>query len=170
MKLREYFLNLVDPKSRGVAEDFINGKIDAMFIEYTPKDVLEKGSRSFIEIFENDQNKASKIIEFNDSEKEMEYGDIYMIYEIVRKYGDRYEYEMLKKLDKDEYKDEQRMVMHRYVKHPENFSTIIRKKCQKIYESLSDSDKLLLEISGDYGEDLECNMKGDDYYEIIARR
>lgn len=155
MKLREYFLNLVDPKSRSVAEDFINGKIDAMFIEYTPKEVVKHGP-SFIEIFENDPNKASKIIEFNDSEKEMEYGDECKLYEIVRRYGDRYEYEELKKLDKDEYKDEQRMVMHRYVKHPENFSTIIRKKCQKIYESLSDSDKLLLEISGDYGEDLEC--------------
>ena len=39
-----------------------------------------------------------------------------------------------------------------YIRFPNVLTTIARKKCQKIYESLSDSDKLLLEISDDnYG-------------------
>lgn len=151
MKLREYFLNLVDPKSRSVAEDFINGKIDAMFIEYTPKEVVKHGP-SFIEIFENDPNKASKIIEFNDSEKEMEYGDINMIYEIVRKYGDRYEYEILKRNEADA--ELRWTLLQAYMMHLELLTTIVKKKCQKWYDELSDSDKLLLEIGEDYDEDL----------------
>lgn len=146
MKLREYFLNLVDPKSRSVAEDFINGKIDAMFIEYTPKEKVKYGP-SFIKIFENDSYKASKIIRFNDNEKSIEYGDDCTMYEIVRKYGDRYEYNMLKKADTCE--ELRNAIMRTYVKHPERCSTIMKKKCQKWYDELSDSDKLLLEI-GEY--------------------
>ena len=151
---RERFLSLVHPNSLSIAEDFIDGKIDAMFVEYTPKGSHWYGGpdRSCIEIFENDSDMPSKIIEFDDGEKNMIYGDAYKIYEIVRRYGDRHEYEELEKFIK--YKNVRKMLMHRYVKHPEDCSTIVRKKCQKIYESLSDSDKLLLEISDGYDEDL----------------
>ena len=154
MKLREYFLSLVHPNYLSIAEDFVNGKIDAMFIEYTPKGSYRHAGpdRSRIEIFENNPDKPSKIIEFDDGEKDMEYGAFYKIYEIIRRYGDRHEYEELEKFIK--YKNVRKMLMHRYVKHPEDCSTIVRKKCQKIYESLSDSDKLLLEISDGYDEDL----------------
>ena len=159
MTSREHFLSLVHPNSLSVAEDFIDGKIDAMFVEYTPKGSYPKGScmhlrpaRSCIEIFENDPNNPSKIIEFNDGEKHMKHSDAYKIYDAVLRYGDRVEYEELEKFIK--YKNVRKMLMHRYVKHPEDCSTIVRKKCQKIYESLSDSDKLLLEISDDYDEDL----------------
>ena len=146
MKLREYFLSLVHPNSLSIAEDFVNGKIDAMFIGYTAKGSYWYGGpdRSRIEIFENDPDKPSKIIEFNDGEKDMEYGDAYKIYEIVHRYGDRHEYEELEKLFK--YKNLRKMLMHTYMTRPEDCSVIMKKKCQKIYDSLSDSDKLLLEL------------------------
>ena len=147
---KERFISLVCPECRSIAEDFINDRIDALFVTYVPNNDGCYCSR--IEIFENDPDKPSKIIEFNDGEKDMEYGAFYKIYEIVRRYGDRHEYEELEKFIK--YKNARKMLMDRYVKHPEDCSTIVRKKCQKIYESLSDSDKLLLEISGDYDEDL----------------
>ena len=40
-----------------------------------------------------------------------------------------------------------------YVKYPDTLTTIAIKKCQNIYDSLSDSDKLLLEISYDNDDD-----------------
>ena len=151
MKLREYFLSLVHPNSLSIAEDFVNGKIDAMFIEYTPKGSYRHAGpdRSRIEIFENDPDTPSKIIKFNDSEH-MTIADKFMICGIVGRYGYRHVYEDLKRLDTDENLRNEIMTM--YMRFPNALTTIARKKCQKIYESLSDSDKLLLEISDDnYG-------------------
>ena len=37
-----------------------------------------------------------------------------------------------------------------YMERPEDCPVIMKKKCQKIYDSLSDSDKLLLELDLDY--------------------
>ena len=140
MTREEHFLSLVHPECRNIAEDFINDKIDAMFAEY---------GRCCIEIFENDPDTPSKIIEFNDSEH-ITLGDRLMIYDFVREYGERYVYENLKRLDTDENLRNEIMTM--YMRFPNALTTIARKKCQKIYESLSDSDKLLLEISDDnYG-------------------
>ena len=80
MESLERFLSLVHPDSRGVAEDFVNGKIDAMFLTYKPKAMAKFGytvlNRTCIEIFENNIETPSKIIEFNDDEKDMEYDDI----------------------------------------------------------------------------------------------
>ena len=102
-----------------------------------------------IEIFENDPDTPSKIIKFNDSEH-MTIADKFMICGIVGRYGYRHVYEDLKRLDTDENLRNEIMTM--YMRFPNALTTIARKKCQKIYESLSDSDKLLLEISDDnYG-------------------
>ena len=147
MESLERFLSLVHPDSRGVAEDFVNGKIDAIFVAYMPKAMAKFGytvSNTCIEIFENTTEKPSKIIEFNDSEKDMSHDDIGMICDAVYKYGDMYEYMLLKKIDKNERT--RKIFMHAYVESPEECSVIMKKKCQKIYESLSDSDKLLLEL------------------------
>lgn len=152
MTREEHFLSLVRPECRNIAEDFINGKIDAMFAEYCVYDeeYTQCGyGRCHIEIFENDPDKPSKIIEFNDSEH-MVLDDRSMIYEIVRRYGERHVYEVLKKLDTNENLRNDIMTM--YMRFPSTLTTIAKKKCQKIYDNLSDSDKLLLEISDDnYG-------------------
>lgn len=152
MTREEHFLSLVHPECRNIAEDFINGKIDAMFAEYCVYDeeYTKCGyGRCRIEIFENNPDKPSKIIEFNDSEH-MALDDRSMIYEIVRRHGERHVYEALKKLDTDEKLRNRIMTM--YMRFPSALITIVKKKCQQIYDSLSDSDKLLLEISDDnYG-------------------
>lgn len=145
MTREEHFLSLVHPECRNIAEDFINGKIDAMFAEYYVYIKCGYG-RCCIEIFENNPDKPSKIIEFNDSEH-MALDDRSMIYEIVRRYGERHVYEDLKKLDTDENLRNEIMAM--YMRVPSTLTTIAKKKCQKIYDNLSDSDKLLLEISDD---------------------
>ena len=155
MESLERFLSLVHPDSRGVAEDFANGKIDAMFLAYKPKSMVKFGytfgytvsNRTCIEIFENNIEKPSKIIEFNDGEKDMAHDDISMIRDAVYRYGDLYEYVALKILDKNE--KIRKLFMHIYVESPEECSVIMKKKCQKIYDSLSDSDKLLLELDCD---------------------
>ena len=152
MESLERFLSLVHPDSRGVAEDFVNGKIDAMFLTYKPKAMAKFGytvlNRTCIEIFENNIETPSKIIEFNDDEKDMEHDDISMICDAVYKYGDMYDYVMLKRLDKNEWT--RKTLMHTYMERPEDCPVIMKKKCQKIYDSLSDSDKLLLELDLDY--------------------
>ena len=152
MESLERFLSLVHPDSRGVAEDFVNGKIDAMFLTYKPKAMAKFGytvlNRTCIEIFENNIETPSKIIEFNDDEKDMEHDDISMICDAVYKYGDMYDYVMLKRLDKNEWT--RKTLMHAYMERPEDCPVIMKKKCQKIYDSLSDSDKLLLELDLDY--------------------
>ena len=152
MTREERFLSLVHPDSRGVAEDFVNGKIDAMFLTYKPKAMAKFGytvlNRTCIEIFENNPDKPSKIIEFNDDEKDMEHDDIGMICDAVYKYGDMYDYVMLKRIEKDEQM--RKLLMHTYMERPEDCPVIMKKKCQKIYDSLSDSDKLLLELDLDY--------------------
>ena len=152
MTREEHFLSLVHPECRSIAEDFINGKIDAMFAEYyvyVEEYTKCAYGRCCIKIFENNPDKPSKIIEFNDSEH-MALNDRSMIYEIVRRYGERHVYEDLKKLDTDENLRNEIMAM--YMRFPSTLTTIAKKKCQKIYDNLSDSDKLLLEISDDnYG-------------------
>ena len=152
MESLERFLSLVHPDSRGVAEDFVNGKIDAMFLTYKPKAMAKFGytvlNRTCIEIFENNIETPSKIIEFNDDEKDMEHDDISMIYDAVYKYGGMYDYVMLKRVDKNEWL--RKTLMHTYMERPEDCPVIMKKKCQKIYDSLSDSDKLLLELDLDY--------------------
>ena len=152
MESLERFLSLVHPDSRGVAEDFVNGKIDATFLTYKPKAMAKFGytvlNRTCIEIFENNIEKPSKIIEFNDDEKDMEHDDISMICDAVYKYGDMYDYVMLKRVDKNEWM--RKALMHTYMERPEDCPVIMKKKCQKIYDSLSDSDKLLLELDLDY--------------------
>ena len=148
MESLERFLSLVHPDSRGVAEDFVNGKIDAMFLTYKPKAMAKFGytvlNRTCIEIFENNIETPSKIIEFNDDEKDMEHDDISMICDAVSRYGDIYDYVMLKRLDKNEWT--RKALMHTYMERPEVCPVIMKKKCQKTYDSLSDSDKLLLEL------------------------
>ena len=146
----ERFLSLVHPECRNIAEDFINGKIDALFVEYIEHEYdecIEYGyDRCRIEIFENNPDTPSKIIKFNDSEI-ITLVDRRMFYGITGRYGGRYVYEDLKRLDTDE--NFRNKAMARYIRFPNTLTTITKKKCQKIYESLSDSDKLLLEISDD---------------------
>ena len=77
----------------------------------------------------------------------MTIADKFMICGIVGRYGYRHVYEDLKRLDTDENLRNEIMTM--YMRFPNALTTIARKKCQKIYDNLSDSDKLLLEISDD---------------------
>ena len=146
---KERFISLVCPECRSIAEDFINDQIDALFVTYVP----DNGScyRSRIEIFENDPDKPSKIIKFNDDENHIANDDIYDIRIIAGQYGDKNAYNALKRLDTDE--NFRNRIMKVYAKYPDTLTTIARKKCQKIYDSLSDSDKLLLEISDDNDDD-----------------
>ena len=146
---KERFISLVCPECRSIAEDFINDRIDALFVTYVSNN--DGCYRSRIEIFENDPDKSSKIIEFNDDENHMANYDIHDIRIIAGQYGNKNAYNALKRLDTDE--NFRNRIMKIYVKYPDTLTTIARKKCQKIYDSLSDSDKLLLEISDDNDDD-----------------
>ena len=146
---KERFISLVCPECRSIAEDFINDRIDALFVTYVPDN--DSCYRSRIEIFENDPDKPSKIIEFYDDENHMANGDIHEIRIVAGQYGNKNAYSALKRLDTDE--NFRNRIMKVYVKYPDTLTAIARKKCQKIYDSLSDSDKLLLEISDDNDDD-----------------
>ena len=70
--------------------------------------------------------------------------ELYIIRRIVYKYGNSWEYDLLVKSDAD---DELRWELLEVYARDCECSFILKKKFKKIYESLSDSDKLLLELS-----------------------
>ena len=149
------FLNMVCPEYRKLAEDLIDEKIDALCVRYDWyryewHQFGIKHGQICIEIHEDAITIAPKIILFNLNVhlRSITDGDIELIRQVTRKYGNRWEYNLLAQSDTDA--NLRWKIMKKYMNDSESCSVIMKKKCQKIYESLSDSDKLLLEL----GEDL----------------
>ena len=156
---KQRFLNMVCPEYRKLAEDLIDEKIDALYVGYgwhsykwhpygVKKCCCDSG-QIFMEIYEDTLEHTPKIILFNLNVdlRSITDGDIELIRQVTRRYGDRWEYYFLIKSDTDA--NLRWKMMKNYMNDPESCSVIMKKKCQKIYDSLSDSDKLLLELSED---------------------
>ena len=154
---KQRFLKLVCQESRSLAEDLIDGKIDALYIgyEYAGYDVYAYMSyikkygvlgQAYIGIFENSTDKPSKVIMLNVTRQNIRSNDLYIIQRIVYRYGNSWEYDLLVKSNTD---NELRWELLEVYARDCECSFILKKKFKKIYESLSDSDKLLLELSDD---------------------
>ena len=154
---KQNFLKLVCPESRSLAEDLINEKIDALYIgyEYAGYEaynhipyIKNHGvlGQAYIGIFENSTDEPSKIVMLNVTRQNIRNNELYIIQRIVYKYGNSWEYDLLVKSDTD---DELRWELLEVYARDCECSFILKKKFKKIYESLSDSDKLLLELSDD---------------------
>lgn len=156
---REQFLNLVCPRSRSIAEDLIDGKIDALYIgygyfghikyNYTATENYGVRGQACIEIFENPSDVPSKLIMLNVTINNIHDDDLHIIHLITCRYGNLWEYGLLAKSDTDE---ELRWALLKVYANDFECSVILKKKFKKIYDSLSDSDKLLLEVSDDDDE------------------
>ena len=150
---KQRFLNMVCPEYRKRAEDFIDEKIDALCVrwgwlgEWHQSDAVKPG-QIYIAVYEGAITSAAKVILLNVDQNSITADDIGLIIQVTHRYGDRAEYYLLIESDKDI--KIRSAIMRAYINDRESCSVIMKKKCQKIYESLSDSDKLLLEL----GEDL----------------
>ena len=152
---KQRFLNMVCPEYRKLAEDLIDEKIDALYVKYDwyPYESYKYDGKCisgqiFIEIYEDTLRTTPKIILLNANQSTITDDDINLIRQVTRKYGNRFEYDRLVYSDKNA--NLRWKIMKKYMNDRESCSVIMKKKCQKIYDSLSDSDKLLLEL----GEDL----------------
>ena len=155
------FLNMVCPEYRKLAEDLIDEKIDALYVvygwhsyehsyEWHPYGVKKcccDSGQICIEIHEDAITIAPKIILFNANRSTITDDDLDLILRVVRRYGSVMEYYFLIKSDTDA--NLRWKIMKKYMNDPESCYVIMKKKCQKIYDSLSDSDKLLLELGED---------------------
>ena len=146
---KKRFLNMVCPGYIRLAKDLINGKIDALYVEYNWYTFGAKTSygdlgQISIEIFENVAGVVSKIILLNENQSSITDDDIELIRQVTRRYGNRREYDRLIQSDKNAKLRWE--LMRKYMNGHESCSVIMKKKCQKIYDNLSDSDKLLLEL------------------------
>ena len=149
---KQRFLNMVCPEYRKLAEDLIDEKIDASCVRYDWyryewHQFGIKHGQICIEIHEDAITIAPKIILFNANRSTITDDDLDLIRRVVRRYGNVMEYRMLVKSDTDA--NLRWKIMKKYMNDSESCSVIMKKKCQKIYDSLSDSDKLLLEL-GEY--------------------
>lgn len=156
---KQNFLSMVCPESRKLAEDLLDEKINALYIRYVytgynPCNYTDGGVKDFgklgqacVGIFENSADEPSQVIKLNAYKDHMSNDDFYKIRRITSKYGDNWEYEMLNKSDTDETLRWELLKL--YVEDPELCSVIMKRKFKKIYDELSDSDKLLLEVSDD---------------------
>ena len=151
---KQRFLNMVCPEYRKLAEDLIDEKIDAVCVRYDwyryewhQYDGKCNSGQIFIEIYEDTLGHQPKIILFNANQSTMTDDDINLIRQVTRKYGNQMEYYFLINSDTDA--NLRWKIMKKYMNDSESCSVIMKKKCQKIYDSLSDSDKLLLEL-GEY--------------------
>ena len=151
------FLNMVCPEYSKLAEDLIDEKIDALYVKYDwhPYESYQydgkcNSGQIFMKIYEDTLEHTPKIILFNLNVhlRSITDGDIELIRQVTRRYGDQMEYYFIIKSDTDA--NLRWKIMKNYMNDRESCSVIMKKKCQKIYDSLSDSDKLLLEL----GEDL----------------
>ena len=149
---KQRFLNMVCPEYRKLAEDLIDEKIDALYVKYDwyPYETYQydckcNSGQIFIEIYA--LGHTPKIILLNANQSTITDDDINLIRQVTRKYGNRWEYNLLAQSDKDV--NLRWKIMKKYMNDRESCSVIMKKKCQKIYDSLSDSDKLLLEL-GEY--------------------
>ena len=146
---KQYFLKLVCPGYRRVAKDLINEKIDALYIGYgfdSVSDVKNYGvlGQAYIGIFENSMDDPSKVIMLHATRAHISPDDLLTIRHVVNFYGDLLEYNTLIKSDTNEKLRWELLKL--YADDPEAWSVIMKRKLKKIYDDLSDSDKLLLEI------------------------
>ena len=154
---KQHFLKLVCPGYRSIAEDLINEKIDALYIrleyvghkayDYNGIDIKTYGAlgQTYIEIFENSTDKPSKVIMLNANKNNMlTLDDLQTIRQVLNFYGGPLEYNVLAKSDRDEKL--RWNLLKLYADDPEACSVIMKRKFKKIYDDLSDSDKLLLEL------------------------
>ena len=146
---KQRFLNMVCPEYRKLAEDLIDEKIDALCVRYDWyryewHQFGIKHGQICIEIHEDAITIAPKIILLNANRSTITDDDLDLVRRVVRRYGNVMEYRMLVKSDKDV--NLRWKIMKKYMNDRESCSVIMKKKCQKIYDSLSDSDKLLLEL------------------------
>ena len=147
---KQYFLKLVCPGYRRVAKDLINEKIDALYIGYgfdSVSDVKNYGvlGQAYIGIFENSTDEPSKVIMLHANRDHISPDDLLTIRHVVYFYGDLLEYNTLIKSDTNEKLRWELLKL--YADDPEAWSVIMKRKLKKIYDDLSDSDKLLLEIN-----------------------
>ena len=146
---KQHFLKLVCPGYRSIAEDLINEKIDALYIGYgfvSVSDIKKYGvlGQAYIEIFENSTDEPSKVIILNANRNHMPLDDLLIIRQVVNFYGGPVDYNILTKSDRDAKLRWELLKL--YADDPEACSVIMKRKFKKIYDDLSDSDKLLLEI------------------------
>ena len=156
-KYKQNFLKMVCPGYRSIAEDLINEKIDALYIRYDFVSVDDIKSYdgvlgdAYIEIFENSTDEPSKVVMLSVNKNHISL-DLQTIRQVVNFYGGPVDYNVLTKSDRDEKLRWELLKL--YVDDPELCSVIMTRKLKKIYDDLSDSDKLLLEITdydiGDY--------------------
>ena len=156
-KYKQNFITMVCPGYRSIAEDLINEKIDALYIRYDFVSVDDIKSYdgvlgdAYIEIFENSTDEPSKVIMLNVNKNHISL-DLRTIRRVVNFYGGPVDYNVLTNSDRDEKLRWQLLKL--YADDPEASSVIMKRKLKKIYDGLSDSDKLLLEITdyniGDY--------------------
>ena len=146
---KQNFLKMVCPGYRSIAEDLINEKIDALYIGYDFVSVDDIKSYdgvlgdAYIEIFENSTDEPSKVIMLNVNKNHISL-DLQTIRQVEKFYGGPVDYNVLTKSDRDEKL--RWNLLKLYADDPEACSVIMKRKLKKIYDDLSDSDKLLLEI------------------------
>ena len=150
-KDKQNFLKMVCPGYRSIAEDLINEKIDALYIRYdfVSVDYIKSYDGmlgdAYIEIFENSTDEPSKVIMLHANRDHISPDDLLTIRHVVNFYGDLLEYDALIESDTNEKLRWQLLKL--YADDPEACSVIMKRKLKKIYDDLSDSDKLLLEIN-----------------------
>ena len=148
-KYKQNFLKMVCPGYRRVAKDLINEKIDALYIGYgfdSVSDVKNYGvlGQAYIGIFENSTDEPSKVIMLHATRDHISPDDLLTIRHVVNFYGDLLEYDAL--IESDTNEKLRWELLKLYADDPEAWSVIMKRKLKKIYDDLSDSDKLLLEI------------------------
>ena len=148
-KDKQDFLKMVCPGYRRVAKDLINEKIDALYIGYgfdSVSDVKNYGvlGQAYIGIFENSTDEPSKVIMLHANRDHISPDDLLTIRHVVNFYGDLLEYDAL--IESDTNEKLRWELLKLYADDPEAWSVIMKRKLKKIYDDLSDSDKLLLEI------------------------
>ena len=148
-KDKQNFLKMVCPGYRRVAKDLINEKIDALYIDYgfdSVSDVKNYGvlGQAYIGIFENSTEEPSKGIMLHANRDHISSDDLLTIRHVVNFYGDLLEYDAL--IESETNEKLRWELLKLYADDPEAWSVIMKRKLKKIYDDLSDSDKLLLEI------------------------
>ena len=149
-KNKQNFLKMVCPGYRRVAKDLINEKIDALYIGYgfaSVSDVKNYGvlGQAYIGIFENSTDEPSKVIMLHANRDHISPDDLLTIRRVVNFYSDLFEYDAL--IESDTNEKLRWELLKLYADDPEAWSVIMKRKLKKIYDDLSDSDKLLLEIN-----------------------
>ena len=148
-KDKQNFLKMACPGYRSIAKDLINEKIDALYIGYgfdSVSDVKNYGvlGQAYIGIFENSTDEPSKVIMLHANRDHISADDLLTIRHVVNFYGDLLEYDAL--IESDTNEKLRWELLKLYADDPEAWSVIMKRKLKKIYDGLSDSDKLLLEI------------------------